>query len=72
MEVPFKHDDREAVNLGSEYLGLVSRPADKYKFTEHYVDKSPKPKQLVFRVPSKKPTETKWNIKIGEAKRMQG
>lgn len=63
-----KHDDRQAVNLGIEYLGLVSRPADKYKFTEHYVDKSPKPKQLVLGVPSKKPTETKWNIKFGEAK----
>ena len=63
-----KHDDRQAVNLGSEYLGLVSRPADKYKFTEHYVDKSPKPKQLVLGVPSKKPTETKWNIKFGGAK----
>ena len=67
-----KHDDRPAVNLGSEYLGLTSRPVDEYKFTEDFTDESSKPKQVVLGVPAKTPTETTWKIQLGKAKTYAG
>ena len=63
-----KNDNRPAVNLASEYLGLVSRPIDEYKFTKNYVNGSSKPKQLVLGVPTETPTETIWKITFGQAK----
>ena len=67
-----KHDDRPAVNLGREYLGLTSGPADDYKFTDKYIDGSSKPKQLVLGVPTKTPTETRWKIEFGKAQTYPG
>ena len=43
-----KHDDRPAVNFGSEYLGFTSRPLDDYTFTGNFADANPQPKQLVI------------------------
>ena len=67
-----KNDHRTAVNLGSEYLGLASRPVDEYKFTENYENESPKPKQLVLGVPAKSPTQTRWIIEFGRAQTYAG
>ena len=70
-----KHDDRPAVNLGSEYLGLTSRRVDEYKFTEDFTDESSKPKQVVLGVPAKTPTfrwKKPWTIKLGKAKTYAG
>ena len=63
-----KHDNRPAVNLASEYLGLVSGPIDEYRFTKNYVNDSSKPKQLVLGVPTETATETIWKITFGQAK----
>ena len=67
-----KRDDRPAVNLGREYLGLTSRLADDYKFRDNYIDGRSKPKQLVLGVPTKTPTETRWKIEFGKAQTYPG
>lgn len=64
-----RNDDREAVNLASEYEGFVTRSNEEYAFDKDYIDESDKPKQVVLGIPSRTSTgATLLKITLGEAK----